>query len=77
MKRLAKECEQRDEIEEVERNLTNEQQRSAVLQRLVHHHLQEQLLESKRVPAAGATQSAQLSAAVVTRPRSSPYLNRQ
>jgi hypothetical protein len=70
----------RQRIAEVECKLTNEQKSSAEvateLQRLANH-LQEQLLESKRVPAAGATQSAQLSAAVVTQPRSSPYLYRQ
>jgi hypothetical protein len=70
-------CTQKDNlIAELERNLANEERRSADLQRQADH-LQEQLREARRVPAAGATQSAQLSAALVTRPASTPYLNRQ
>jgi chromosome segregation ATPase len=53
---------------ELGRNLANEQQRSAELQRSVNH-LQEQLLEARRVAAAGAPQSAR------QRPNSSVYLN--
>ena len=64
-------CRQRDnKIEELERNLENEEQRSEELNRRVFH-LEEELRRSKTVPA---TQSAQLSAALAARPHSSPYL---
>ena len=64
-------CRQRDnKIEELERNLENEEQRSEELNRRVFH-LEEELSRSKTVPA---TQSAQLSAALAARPHSSPYL---
>ena len=66
-------CRQRDnKIEELERNLENEEQRSEELNRRVFH-LEEELRRSKTVPA---TQSAQLSAALAARPHSSPYLYR-
>lgn len=64
-------CRQRDnKIEELERNLENEEQRSEELNRRVFH-LEEELRRSKTAPA---TQSAQLSAALAARPHSSPYL---
>ena len=58
---------------ELGRNLANEQQRSAELQRSVNH-LQEQLLEARRVAAAGAPQSALQSRLIG--PNSSVYLRR-